>query len=192
MKKILAILLGLIIVVGCDNGRKSLILGTVNNSDLNGKWIFLVPVFYEDSLGVDSVVIENNKFYFERNEEFLADIRVDYHYRQNTENLLVVTEPGTINVKIDTVSYGCGTPQNDSLQVWKDLIIKLKAELNKTRSDLNYFVRVGDTANALIVKRHMEVVNEKFQNRTKNMAENFGSGTLYEFLMQRVTKQNQK
>ena len=134
------------------------------------------------------MVIKDNKFSFSRNEEFLADIRIDYHYRQNTENLLVITEPGTVNVVIDTVSSGGGTPQNDSLQVWKELIIRRNAELGKNRKDYSNFIRAGDSANAEIVKRHMQAVGEKFTLRTKAMADNLGSGTLNEFLMQRMPK----
>ena len=74
MKNFLIILLSLMALASCQNNHKCLIEGTVGNSDLNGKRIFLVPVFHEDSLGVDSVVIQNNRFQFERNEEFLADI----------------------------------------------------------------------------------------------------------------------
>jgi hypothetical protein len=150
----------------------------VGNSDLNGKRIFLVPVFHEDSLGVDSVVIQNNRFQFERNEEFLADIRVDYHFRYGTESLLVVTEPGVVKVVIDSVSSGGGTPQNDSLQVWKELMMQRNSDVKK--------LVVG---NPEVAKKDLEDLIAKFNRRTKQMAENLKSGTLYDFLIQRVPKE---
>ena len=178
MKNFLIILLSLMALASCHNNHKCLIEGTVGNSDLNGKRIFLVPVFHEDSLGVDSVVIQNNRFQFERNEEFLADIRVDYHFRYGTESLLVVTEPGVVKVVIDSVSSGGGTPQNDSLQVWKELMMQRNADVKK--------LVVG---NPEVAQKDLEDLIAKFNRRTKQMAENLKSGTLYDFLIQRVPKE---
>ena len=178
MKNLLIILLSLMALASCQNNHKCLIEGTVGNSDLNGKRIFLVPVFHEDSLGVDSVVIQNNRFQFERNEEFLADIRVDYHFRYGTESLLVVTEPGVVKVVIDSVSSGGGTPQNDSLQVWKELMMQRNSDVKK--------LVVG---NPEVAKKDLEDLIAKFNRRTKQMAENLKAGTLYDFLIQRVPKE---
>ncbi len=187
MKKLLVILFSLVTFVGC-NKNQCLISGKVNDENLNEKWIFLVPVFNSDSLGVDSVVIKNNKFQFECNKEYLADIRIDYHYRFNKENLLVITEPGEVKVVIDSVSCGNGTPQNDSLQFWKELIMKKNIDLENYQRDFLFYKDRGDTLMAEISRRNMEIINAQFYKRTKALAENLKSGTLYDFLIQRIPK----
>lgn len=50
-----------------------------------------------------------------------ARVPIDMRVRYGTQDLLVVTEPGVINVVIVTVSSGSGTPQNEALQTWKEL-----------------------------------------------------------------------
>ena len=186
MKNIFLILLCVMALSGCSS--RCTIEGTIGDGNLNGKRIFLVPVFYEDSLGVDSVVIKDNKFRFERSEEYLADIRVDYHYRQNTENLLVVTEPGVVKVLIDSVSSGGGTPQNDSLQLWKNLLMQRNIELKRLSQEYTVCQKSGDTAKLAVTKQNMDDVISRFNSRTRQMAQNLKSGTLYEFLVQRLPK----
>ena len=186
MKKILVIILGLITFVSCNNNKNCVIEGTVNNSDLNGKRIFLVPIYHEDSLGVDSVVIENNKFRFERNQEFLADIRLDFRHRQGTENLLIITEPGTVKVVIDSISHGGGTPQNDALQSWKESLKELTEETRKYRAEYTNCIANGDTLKAVIFVQNIKIVLDQHNKRTKQLTEKLKSGTLYDFLIQRL------
>lgn len=189
MKKLLIILLGIIALAGCHESPKCVIEGTVSDSGLNGKRIFLVPVYYEDSLGVDSVVIKDNRFHFERNEEYLADIRVDYHYRQGTENLLVITEPGEVKVLIDSVSIGGGTPQNDLLQLWKELLMNRNKELKTLNREYSSLLKDGDTTNAEITKKNMEDVIDRFNSRTKTMVDALKPGLLRDFLASRLPKE---
>lgn len=189
MKKLLIILLGIIALAGCHESPKCVIEGAVSDSGLNGRRIFLVPVYYEDSLGVDSVVIKDNRFHFERNEEYLADIRVDYHYRQGTENLLVITEPGEVKVLIDSVSIGGGTPQNDLLQLWKELLMNRNKELKTLNHEYSSLLKSGDTTNAEIIKKNMEDVIDRFNSRTKDMVVGLRTGTLHDFLETRLPKE---
>lgn len=109
-------------LVGCQNETGLCrIHGTIESAQWDGKRIFLVPMFGpKDAARVDSLVIENGKFEFEVDTAEMKIIRVDYHYRMGTQDLLVITEPGDVNVMIGGISTGGGTPQNDSLQVLKD------------------------------------------------------------------------
>ena len=188
MKRIIVILLSIIAFASCNNAPKCVIEGTVGDSNLNGKRIFLVPLYHEDSLGVDSVVIENNKFRFERSQEFLADIRMDFHYRQHTENLLVITEPGNVQVVIDTISHGGGTPQNDSLQAWKNIVMKRNQNLAMYRKEYNNLMRIGDSTRAEIFANNIKIEYEEFYKSTKKLADNMQHGTLYDFLIQWIPK----
>ena len=62
------------------------------------------------------------------------------------ENLLVITEPGETYVTIGPVSSSRGTPQNDSLQVWKNLT---KKYYNKEMSREVYVERTRHMAKKL-------------------------------------------
>ena len=82
---------------------------------------------------VDSVVIKDGKFEFVADTVEMKVIRIDYHYRDGVQDLLVVSEPGDIKVTIGANSISGGTPQNDSLQVWKDQIMKFNSAYNQLR-----------------------------------------------------------
>lgn len=98
--------------------------GRVTSNDLEGIQIFLVPVGHEEPWNVDSVYIHNHEFFFKGDKHWMCALRLDKRHRDKGQNLLVATEPGDIYVTIGPDSHGGGTPQNDSLQVWKDLTIK--------------------------------------------------------------------
>jgi len=88
----------------------------------NDKRIFLVPLYGPKTAEyVDSIEVKDGKFEFTTDTLMMAKILVDYHYRMGVEQLLVVTEPGDIQVVIDTISHSSGTPQNDSLEYWKGI-----------------------------------------------------------------------
>lgn len=85
----------------------------------DGEWIYLVPM--ENAPGrVDSVKITNAAFSFSGQGEEMRVLRVRPLLRIHIQELLVVTEPGTIRVKADSIGSVTGTPQNDALQVWKE------------------------------------------------------------------------
>ena len=119
------------------------IRGTVTDPALEGACIFLVPVtepvIEPTKENLDSTFIEGGKFEFRGTVERLADIRLEKMRRIGTQSLLVVTEPGDIRVTIGAVSSGGGTPQNDSLQVWKVLTERHNVEtLAASKSGLSH------------------------------------------------------
>lgn len=95
------------------------IKGELTDSHFDGEWIYLVPTEPHTVNDVDSVLIENSSFVFRGNIERVAVIRMPMKQRMQIQELLVVTEPGKIEVKLDSISYGGGTVQNDALQKWK-------------------------------------------------------------------------
>lgn len=140
MKKLFAVCLltlGIVCYAGCTksgNDNVCRILGVVLDSTKEGKKIFLVPVDGpQDAAHVDSAVIKDGKFEFTKDSTGMEIIRLDYHFRDNVQELLVVTEPGEVNVVIGPNSTTAGTPQNDSLQVWKDQIIRRNNAYNQLR-----------------------------------------------------------
>ena len=107
--------------------------GVVENPQLNGKQIFLVPLENSSAEAVDSVYIQDGKFEFVTDTCHMAQIIMDYHFRDGVQRLLVITEPGDINVTIGEVSSSSGTPGNDSLEVWKKATEKHQREMGTFR-----------------------------------------------------------
>lgn len=173
MKKIIFTLLaGTALLVSCSQDKGYVIYGTVSNPDLEGAQVFLVPLENATKETIDSVYIENQMFEFRGTEEKIADIRIERYKRYGNENLLVVTEPGETFVTIGQVSSSRGTPQNDSLQVWKNLTMQYNQQVSSLRrQDRN------EEAAAL---------RESYIDRTRRMASNVGKGsTLGVFLNSR-------
>ena len=133
MKKIILFVLATLVLFSCGRNQYR-IHGRVASNDLEGIQIFLVPVGHEEPENVDSVYIRNHEFFFKGNKEWMCALRLDRYHRDKGQNLLVATEPGDIYVTIGPDSTGGGTPQNDSLQVWKDLTIQMNKEYGKLYS----------------------------------------------------------
>lgn len=134
MKKIfITVAMALMLMSCADHSHDFSIYGTVTDPELEGACIFLVPylekVIEPTKENLDSTFISGGKFEFHGNVERLSDIRIERRRRINVQNLLVLTEPGTINVTIGRVSSSAGTPMNDSLQLWKELTKQYRLEM---------------------------------------------------------------
>lgn len=173
MKKIIFTLLaGTALLVSCSQDKGYVIYGTVSNPDLEGAQVFLVPLENATKETIDSVYIHNQMFEFRGAEEKIADIRIERFKRFGNENLLVITEPGETFVTIGQVSSGRGTPQNDSLQVWKNLTKQYNMQVSSLRSQGR--------------KEEAAALRESYIDRTRRMASNVGKGsTLGVFLNSR-------
>ena len=172
-KTIITLLAGAALLASCAEQEKGYVIyGTVSNPDLEGAQVFLVPLENATKETIDSVYIQNQMFEFRGTEEKIADIRMERYKRYGNENLLVVTEPGETFVTIGQVSSSRGTPQNDSLQVWKNLTMQYNQQVSSLRrQDRN------EEAAAL---------RESYIDRTRRMASNVGKGsTLGVFLNSR-------
>ena len=174
MKKIIiALIAGTALLASCAEQEKGYVIyGTVSNPDLEGAQVFLVPLENATKETIDSVYISNQMFEFRGTEEKMADIRIERYKRYGNENLLVVTEPGETFVTIGQVSSSRGTPQNDSLQVWKNLTMQYNQQVSSLR-------RQGR-------KEEAAALRESYIDRTRRMASNVGKGsTLGVFLNSR-------
>ena len=170
MKKIIFTLLaGTALLASCSQDKGYVIYGTVSNPDLEGAQVFLVPLENATKETIDSVYIHNQMFEFRGTEEKIADIRIEMYKRYGNENLLVVTEPGETFVTIGQVSSGRGTPQNDSLQVWKNLTMQYYQQSGSLRKQ-------G-------MKAEADALRDSYASRTRQMASNVGKeSTLGKFL----------
>lgn len=157
--------------------------GTVCNDSLEGVRIFLVPLHDESAAVVDSIEIHDRRFEFKGHNHWMAAVRIHRAYCLSYQDLLVVTEPGDINVVIDTISYGGGTPQNDSLQMWKERTM----EYNRASY---WLYRAGheatannDTLYANFYHHQLDSVRQDYADYTHRLAANLGEGILHDFLL---------
>ncbi len=176
-------------LLGCGSsgaGKTCRIHGKVVLPEHEGKRIFLVPLYGpQDATHVDSVVIKDRKFEFVTDTAMMAVIRVDYHFREGAQDLLVVTEPGDVNVMIGPMSSGNGTPQNDSLQVWKDLNENLNMQYRPMFVDLQKARKEKDTTLLAATKARIDSLRQVFRDRSKELGANMKEGLLHDFLNKR-------
>lgn len=155
MKRIILFALCALALCSCGKGQYR-IHGRVTSNELEGVQVFLVPVGHEEPENVDSVKIRNHEFSFKGKKEWVCELRLDRYHRDKGQNLLVVTEPGDIYVTIGPDSSGGGTPQNDSLQVWKGLTIQCNQQYG-------YLMEAGRKAEA-------DSLRSAYKKRTREMA----------------------
>ena len=161
--------------------------GVVNGEQYEGKRIFVVPMFGPKTAEyVDSMEITDGKFSFTK--DFTKDtmqmykILLDYHYRFGLQPLIIVGEPGTIRITIDTISHATGTPQNDSLEQWKIQTEIHNLQLGKMRKNIADLQKTGDTIQANYLKQRADSFHLVYKNYSRRMAKNLEGTVLGKFL----------
>jgi hypothetical protein len=188
MKKMLTCLMTVAVVglfFGCQktNDGKCIVEGVVNGEQYEGKRVFLVPLTGPATAEtVDSMEITNGKFHFEPDSLQMYKVLLDYHYRLGLETVLLVGEPGTIKVVLDSVSHATGTPQNDSLDKWKTLTEMHNHRLRLMGRNIQELKKQGDTVQAAYMKQRADSFHLVYKKQTRAMAENLKEGPLHEFL----------
>ena len=172
-----------------QNDGKCHIEGVVNGEQFEGKRIFVVPLYGPKTAEyVDSMEITDGKFHFTK--DFTKDtvklyqIILDYHYRMGVQPLLIVGEPGTIKVTIDSISHAVGTPQNDSLEQWKARAEIHNMQMAKMRKNIKDLKMQGDSVQAKYIQQRADSFHLVHKNYTRRMAENLKEGVLHTFLKQ--------
>ena len=143
-------LLCLFLLAGCkEHSHDYTITGTLPSEQYDGEWMYLTPM--ENARGrIDSVKISNASFTFTGSGEEMRVLRLRPILRLKIQELLVVTEPGQITVKADSIGSVTGTPQNNALQEWKEMREKKLAAYGQLRRELK--ASVG-TDSLLLVQR---------------------------------------
>ena len=171
------------VFVGCQESKVCKIHGTVVGEQYEGKRIFLVPFSGPATAEtVDSIEIKDGKFEFTPDSMQIYKILLDYHYRFGTQPLIVVAEPGDIQVTIDTISSAVGTPQNDSLQVWKEMTEKNRSQFTAMMRLADAKKKQNDTVQAAAIKKQADAMRLAYKNRTRQMASNMEGTILGDFL----------
>ena len=166
-----------------SNDGKCHIEGTVNGEQYEGKRIFLVPNSGPATMEtVDSMEIKDGKFHFEPDSVQMYKILLDYHYRIGLQPLLIVGEPGTINVTIDSISHATGTPQNDSLEQWKVQTEIHNRQLGMMRKNMAELNKRGDSLQAKYIQQRADSFHLVYKNYTRQLAKNMEGSVLGNFL----------
>lgn len=183
------LLLALLSLSGCRQSHQSSchIMGTMEGHTLDGKTIYLVPLLGpHDAAHVDSTTIENARFEFEVDSTEVKVIRVGYRYREGIEDMLVVSEPGTVIVHIGKLSSCGGTPQNDSLQAWKDSMERYRMLLYQ----LQLAKRKTNDKDA--VQTRLEQLYDRQQHYIADFTQRQPKGALKDVLMKLYPQPNNK
>ena len=185
MSVLLFHLFTLSLLLGCQqaNDGKCHIEGTVNGEQYEGKRIFLVPNSGPATMEtVDSMEIKDGKFHFEPDSMQMYKILLDYHFRFGLQPLLVVGEPGTIHVTIDSISHATGTPQNDSLEHWKVQTEIHNRQMGLMRRNIAGLKKQGDSVQANYIQQRADSFHLVYKNYTRQMAKNLEGQVLGDFL----------
>ena len=103
--RILFFCISCLLWASCENSRQNYVIeGTLPSVKYDGEWIYFVLM--ENAPGrVDSVKITNASFSFSGQGEEMRVLRLRHLLRIYIQELLVVTEPGTIHVKAYETSF---------------------------------------------------------------------------------------
>lgn len=175
--------------MGCASNAENKpchIHGTLPDSSYNGYRVFLIStetMGKDGNKGVDSVEVQNQQFDFHVDRNEVAIIRMSWKRRFGLEDLLVVVEPGEINVTLDSISSSGGTPMNDSLQAWKELTMQHNQKTNKIRREITrLYYEEKDSAGVIPLKAEIDSLNDIYKDKSKVLVSHLPQGPLKDFL----------
>ena len=148
------IVMMLLCAVGCRPSATMIIRGTAP-SECEGLNVYLVPQPFPKAEEVDSTVIREGRFEFrvDASQERMCDITISRKSRVPFQRLLVAIEQGELEVVIDTISVGGGTPMNDDLTEWKNVMTEAGTRADELRAQI---LVEDDQAVIDSLKREME------------------------------------
>ena len=169
----------LLLVVSCQSPTFK-IKGKLPANKYDGEWVFLVPMEKHTVADVDSTIIKNGEFSFSGTVERIAIIRTRPQIRLELQELLVVTEPGNINVYLAQNSTSSGTPQNDALQRWKTQ----KENTYLSWNSINKEHKTALRPDSLIYKQKLDSLKKVSQAFNYKLLKELGNNTLGKFIYQ--------
>lgn len=131
------IVMMLLCAVGCRPSATMIIRGTAP-SECEGLNVYLVPQPFPKAEEVDSTVIREGRFEFrvDASQVRMCDITISRKSRVPFQRLLVAIEQGELEVVIDTISVGGGTPMNDDLTEWKNVMTEAGTRADELRAQI--------------------------------------------------------
>ncbi|WP_085536679.1 DUF4369 domain-containing protein [Massilibacteroides vaginae] len=134
------------------------IAGTVSGNDYENEVVYLVPLEGATVENVDSTYIRDGEFRFSGKIDTpsIYIIRTRPIVRLKLEEVLVVVEPGEIQVKLESTSSTAGTILNNALQEWKERKSSYELKRNHLSSLLN------QTDKPEIIKNEISTIDSDF------------------------------
>lgn len=131
------IVMMLLCAVGCRPSATMIIRGTAP-SECEGLNVYLVPQPFPKAEEVDSTVIREGRFEFrvDASQVRICDITISRKSPVPFQRLLVAIEQGELEVVIDTISVGGGTPMNDDLTEWKNVMTEAGTRADELRAQI--------------------------------------------------------
>lgn len=169
-RKVFYILLVLLCAVGCKPSATMVIRGTAP-IECEGLNVYLVPQPFPKAEQVDSTVIRDGRFEFEVDaaEVRMCDITISRKSPVPFQRLLVMIEPGEVEVEIGEVSMGGGTQLNDELAEWKRVLSTAGNRADELRAEI---AKQSDKAVIDSLKAEMEKAYAEAERRTIEIIEN--------------------
>ena len=147
MKKYLPIAASVLLLAACSEKPGYEITGTVSNSDLNGKYVYLYEYGVKDASPLDSALVQNGSFALKGtqnapalrtlrfSEEVVEPVRVAPG--ENAPFMATfVLENGKLAVVLDSTSTVSGTPENDAQKELQAKIKDLRSGIDKLVADM--------------------------------------------------------
>lgn len=157
-------------IASCQEDNRYVIEGSVyGGRDFEDQTIYLSPLSAASvQENADSAIIHDGRFHFEgtAEQDGVYILRMRPMMRLFIGELYIIREPGRIRAKLSQVSTASGTPQNDSLQAWRDfkyvndsLLTDIKRRLKKSSpEEMDVLHQQQDSIKAVFEKRCRETV----------------------------------
>jgi hypothetical protein len=144
MRRILFASIIVFTAASCTHKGTFKVEGTVPDTTFNGSKVYLVALDGPISKKVDSTILVNGSFRFEKKSDSLSVkvLRIPARFPKVIEDLVVVLEPGYLTVQLSENSSGTGTRLNNILQGWKDK----KRAYNMMQASIYSQIRVEGTS----------------------------------------------
>jgi len=167
----------ILILFSCKHAGTFTVDGVVPDTVFNGSKVYLVALDGPITKRVDSTVLTDGKFHFEMKADTLGVriLRIPFRLPDMVEDLVVVTEAGTMTAELSSDSHGSGTPLNNKLQGWKD---KKRAYERMQQAIFNNIKEAGsDSLKADSLKKYSAKLSALFKaDNRKMMRENIKNG----------------
>lgn len=175
----ISLTLALTTLFSCSSPNEYSITGTVPKGLYEGEWIYSTPAEGNFIGRIDSCRIKDSKFHFTGNKEEVRIIRLKPILRLVAQEMLVVTEPGTIHVAVNTSSKVWGTPQNDTLMQWKNAVMQY---INTKRVLLQAQQTHSSPSVIHTLQQSTDSINKALISETQRIIRNNKGTTLAKFL----------
>lgn len=174
--------------------QHSVIEGTLPDDQYDNETVYWVPFTDASPQTVDSTHIRKNTFRLEvskYNRNKMGIVRVKPHFRPFLQEILVFTEAGTVQVKLDTFSSASGTPLNGTLQNWKNR----KRQFDREVSALRVKQQSAATGDEAMIRAEIEQATDSYYDDVFQMVWNNQNNEIGKFIYMQhktsfTTKQN--